>query len=158
MKAECIYSPECHPAASGRGITLATMNKRGLIQKQTRARLLARWLTATQAGFTTLLLLRYIAAFVFVCVFLLGWQISPHYYEVFIKSKKAWIGTRMLISNIFFPKFSVNFSKMQEVLQLKINCLLDVGTQIFVLQPVQLFLLLALLGWEEFHLVYIFVS
>lgn len=37
MKAECIYSPACHPAASGRGITLATMNKRGLIQKQALA-------------------------------------------------------------------------------------------------------------------------
>lgn len=38
MKAECIYSPACHPAASGRGITLATMNKWGLIQKQALAR------------------------------------------------------------------------------------------------------------------------
>lgn len=37
MKAECIYSPACRPAASGRGITLAMMNKRGLIQKQALA-------------------------------------------------------------------------------------------------------------------------
>lgn len=34
MKTECIYSPVCHPAANGRGITLATTNKQGLIQKQ----------------------------------------------------------------------------------------------------------------------------
>lgn len=82
MKAECIYSPACHPAASGRGITLATMNKRGLIQKQA----LARWVTHCHTGRVR----HSIAAEVFCCVrvFLFVWQISPHYYEMFIKSKK----------------------------------------------------------------------
>lgn len=46
MKAECIYSPACHPAASKRGITSATMSEWGLQQ--------ALWLTAARAGFTTL--------------------------------------------------------------------------------------------------------
>lgn len=45
-KAECIYSPACHPAASGRGITLATMNKQGLIEKPSLACLVTHWHTS----------------------------------------------------------------------------------------------------------------
>lgn len=112
MKAECIYSAACHPAASGRGITLATMNRRGLIQKQA----LARWLTATQAGLTTLSPPRYIAACVYNCVFVFGSC-------TFIKSSEAWIGCRVLVENILFPKLSRNFSGPRSWM----NCLLDAG-------------------------------
>lgn len=86
MKAECIYSPACHPAASGRGITLATMNKRDLIQKQA----LARWVTHCHTGRVH----HTFAAGVFcwVRVFLFVWQISLQYYEDFDQIQESLNG------------------------------------------------------------------
>lgn len=87
MKAECIYSPACHPAASGRGITLAMMNKQGLIQKQALAHPVTHSRTSRVHHAITAEVFCCMHAFVFVC------QILAHRSEVFITPKKAWLSS-----------------------------------------------------------------
>lgn len=95
MKAECIYSPACHPAASGRGITLAMMNKQGLIQKQALAHPVTHSRTSRVHHAITAEVFCRVHAFVFVC------PILPHCSVAFITPKKewlsSWVDVRMVI-------------------------------------------------------------
>lgn len=74
MKTESIYSLACHPAASGRGITLATLNRRASLRTR-------RWSAGDShththtSSFTTFLL--------HACVFLSGLSL-----QVVLKSQK----------------------------------------------------------------------
>ena len=75
---------------------------------------------------------------ILLCVCLFVWQISLHYYEVFIEPKKAWIGICMLTEKFFFLLPVSELLTNGEWLQ-KEDCLLCVSSQLFVLQLVRLF-------------------
>lgn len=97
MKTESIYSPACHPAASGRGITLATLNRRASLRTRRWSAGDSHTLSHTHTSSLTTFLLH-------ACVFLSG--LSPQVFSNLNGTIRGALLKGLHVSCCLWPPFT----------------------------------------------------